>query len=126
MRFLVDNALSPVLAEQLRDVGHEAVHVRQYNLQAATDEVIFERAAKEARILISADTDFGRLLALRNTDKPSVIIFRWPLLRKPQDQSEVLLKNLPNVTEDLEKGALVIIEEFRVRIRSLPIGGSVA
>ncbi len=124
MRFLIDNALSPVLADKLRAAGHDSIHVRQYALQAATDEAIFERAADENRVLISADTDFGRILAFRNVDKPSVIIFRWPMLRKPEDQFMVLLKNLPNVLEDLESGALVIIEESRVRVRSLPIGGS--
>ena len=45
MKLLVDNALSPVLAELLRQAGHEAVHVRDIGLHHAADEDIFERAA---------------------------------------------------------------------------------
>ena len=62
MKFLVDNALSRRVAEQLSGAGHDAVHVGDYGLQAAADETIFDRAADEERIVVSADTDFGTLL----------------------------------------------------------------
>ena len=50
MKFLIDNALSPVLAERLKDAGHDAAHVRDYDMQAADDEQIFNRAQQEQRV----------------------------------------------------------------------------
>jgi predicted nuclease of predicted toxin-antitoxin system len=76
LRFLVDNALSPVVAQKLVGAGHDALHVRDLGMQAAIDEEIFEVAVSEGRTIVSADTDFGTILALRSTAEPSVLIFR--------------------------------------------------
>ena len=111
------------MAEGLRSLGHDAVHVRDYGMQGADDADILRRAEAEDRIVISADTDFGTILAVLKKRKPSVIILRRLFPRRPKDQVTFITSNLAPVEEGLQKGAVVVIEENRIRVRLLPIGG---
>ncbi|MBE3109837.1 MAG: DUF5615 family PIN-like protein [Acidobacteria bacterium] len=121
MKSPVDNALSPRLAELLTEAGRDAVHVRSGGLHMASDSHLFDLAALEGRTLLSADTAFGTLLAVRRETHPSVVLFRGRAPRRPDRQAAVRLANLPSITSELEVGAIVTIYETRLRIRRLPV-----
>ena len=121
MKFLIDNALSPNLAVGLRATGHDVVHVRDIGLASASDEDVFQVALADSRVIVSEDTDFGTLLALRDAAKPSVVLFRGIQDRSAANLLSLLLTNLAAVTRDLDAGAVVVIENARIRIRRLPL-----
>lgn len=95
MRFLIDNALPSRLADLLVAAGHDAVHVRAYGMHASKDEEILARAFDEDRIVVSADSDFGTILAAQEAERPSFILFREPNLLVARDYINVLLPALP-------------------------------
>jgi predicted nuclease of predicted toxin-antitoxin system len=121
MRFLVDNALSPRFAHQLVLSGHDAVHVRDLGMAAADDSEVLELALSDDRILVSADTDFGKLLASRQLTKPSFILFRGDAERRPELQAQLLNQILPDFEGALREGAVLSITRDRIRAHTLPI-----
>lgn len=123
MRFLIDNNLSPLLAESLKAAGHDAIHLRDLAMQAAPDTVVLERAQADERVLVSADTDFGGLLARSHATGPSVLLIRRLAGRRAAEQSAIILANLDQIAEDLAVGAVVVIGDDWIRIRRLPMPG---
>ncbi|MFQ5627272.1 MAG: DUF5615 family PIN-like protein [bacterium] len=120
MKFLIDNALSPIIARGLIENDYDAIHVRDLGMAAASDPEILEIAARQERIVVSADTNFGTLLALRRSSKPSFILFRQTD-KRPASQLSFLLKHLPSLKDDLLTGCIAVFEDQRIRIRNLPI-----
>lgn len=123
MRFLVDNSLSPRLARLLVEAGHDVIHVRDLGLGGADDATIFDAASHEQRVIIAQDTDFGTILATRQARLPSLILFRCGA-KSTEAVLRLLSDNLSTVVPDLEAGAVVVIEDARIRVRRLPITGS--
>jgi len=121
LRFLIDNSLSPRVAVGLREAGHDAVHVRDYDLQGADDALVFDRAATESRIIVSADADFGTLLAQRQSPGPSVILLRRLFPRRAPERVALILATIRATATVLERGAVVVVEPRGIRVRELPI-----
>jgi predicted nuclease of predicted toxin-antitoxin system len=120
MRFLADAGISPRTVEFLRRGGHDAVHVRERNLQRSTDRELIGVAHAERRVVLTFDLDFGEILALASADGPSVV-----LLRLADESAEAVNGRLAVVLREeagtLEGGALILVEDTRYRVRRLPI-----
>jgi predicted nuclease of predicted toxin-antitoxin system len=120
VKFLVDMALSPALAQWLIDRGHDAVHAAAIGLARPADTEIIARAKSDDRIIITADLDYPRLLALSAADSPAVILFRGGDWKESQviDRLSAALAVIP---EDELSRSLVVIEKSRIRRRVLPL-----
>lgn len=121
MRFLLDEGLSPRVADILASVGHDVQHVRDLGLASAIDSVVLQAALNDERVLLTLDTDFGTLLAHSGAALPSVVLFRGDVTRRPAGQAQLLLANLDQLEHALAQGALVVIGDGRLRVRALPI-----
>ena len=78
------------------------------------------RANSESRVILTFDLDFGEITALSDGRIVSVILFRLHNTRTPH-----VIKRLESALtfrEALEKGAIIVVEESRCRVRRLPIG----
>ncbi len=106
------------MARDLAAAGHDAVHVRDLGMAASSDAEILSRALDDGRIVLTQDADFGTLLVASGRSAPSVILFR---LRtgNPAMQSKILIANLAQVEPELAAGAIVVLSEAGMRIRSL-------
>ncbi len=120
MRFLADMGVSQQVVEWLRTNGHDLVHLREEELQRLPNGEIFQKAAREQRIVLTLDLDFGETLAASGDQIVSVILFR---LRNTR--TTFVIQRLEDVlthsSADLTQGAIVIVEDGRHRVRSLPI-----
>jgi len=121
MRFLADMGVDVRIAQWLRDHGHEAKHLRDEDLQRLPNGEIFHKALAERRVIITFDLDFGEVAAFAKNRKVGVILFRLHNTRTPH-VIERLTAVLADSMQALETGAVVVVEESRHRIRSLPIG----
>ena len=112
--------ISPRTVSYLREMGYGAMRADELGMERAEDEQLFHYAAEQDMVIITMDLDFGGLLLLSGMIKPSVITFR---LRNPEVNrvNSILKDMLPKLQGELEIGAIITIEEDRVRVRRLPI-----
>jgi predicted nuclease of predicted toxin-antitoxin system len=71
VRFLADMGVAGRVVRNLREAGHDAVHLRDEGLQRATDQNVFAKATAEDRIILTFDLDFADIAAAAGLRLPT-------------------------------------------------------
>jgi predicted nuclease of predicted toxin-antitoxin system len=120
MKLLVDMNLSPEWVRVLTDDGHDAIHWSTVGNVRAVDAEIMAWARQERRVVFTHDLDFGTILALTQKAGPSVIQVRTQDVT-PAAIGAMVLGALRQFEDVLETGAIVVLDETRLRVRILPL-----
>jgi predicted nuclease of predicted toxin-antitoxin system len=120
MNLLLDMNLPPIWSEFFTEKGYGAKHWSTLGVANAPDSDILSYAKTNGCVVLTFDLDFTDLLAASGESTPSVVILRTRTL-KAEKLQERLLEILKQCQEDLEKGAVVIVEDAKARVRTLPI-----
>ena len=120
MRFLLDMPVSPRLVAWLEQRGHEAVHASTRGLERSSDSELLTVALDEQRIVVTADTDFPRLLALSGAAMPGVILFRGGNYGFPE-MARLLTMALESVPEAVLQRSICTVGRKGLRYRFLPL-----
>lgn len=120
MKLLVDMNLSPLWCAALARHGLDAIHWSTVGDARAPDHEIMAWARANGRIVFTHDLDFGAMLAATRVDGPSVIQVRSQDTL-PSHLEGVVVTALRQFESELERGALVVVDEARARVRLLPL-----
>lgn len=112
--------LSPEWKVTLLQAGLDAIHWSEIGRGNAPDRELFEWARVNDFILFTHDLDFGTLLALSKSQKPSVIQLRTEEVT-PAKMGALVIETIAELAAELEAGALITIDPNRRRARVLPL-----
>jgi predicted nuclease of predicted toxin-antitoxin system len=120
MKILVDMNLSPAWVNFLIDAGYEAAHWSKIGSGDASDSELMTWAAKSDYVILTADLDFGAILAASKRAGPSVVQLRSDILT-PQAIGDTVIRVLRQARQELSDGALISVDPAHARLRILPL-----
>jgi predicted nuclease of predicted toxin-antitoxin system len=123
MRLIADLHIAPRTVEFLKTLGHDVLRVPEVLPATAPDTEIIAYAVQARRTILTQDLDFSAEIALSGRSYPSVLLLRLSSSRI-ESVNRVLMGVLSGLEQDVLDGALITIEDHRVRLRRLPLSAS--
>lgn len=122
MKLLVDMNLSPSWVGWLARHEFEAVHWSTIGAATAPDNEILSWARGNGFVILTNDLDFSAILAATSGHTPSVVQLRAQDLLS-ETAMTIVASALEVHRNDIERGALLSIDEGGTRVRMLPLRG---
>ncbi len=113
MRIKLDESVPSLIANPLREAGHDVHTTPEEGLAGRADPEIWEAAQRESRFLTTQDPAFGDPRSFGAGKHHGVLLLRLrrPSWRKLLERAEELLRDEP-----AWQGLVVVATEARVRI----------
>ena len=121
MKFLINMPVTPDAGPHLRAAGHDAIHAVDLGLARSSDDELLTVARREERVIITADLDYPRLIALQQADRPGIILFRGGAY-SDREMLALLDRVLTRASTLGLEHSIVVVDRKRIRRRALPIG----
>lgn len=118
MKIVVDMNLSRDWVSGLRQAGIEATHWTEVGPEDAADETIMAWAQTNDAVVLTRDLDFAAALTMLRLNSPSVVQLRADQT-SPGRHLPLVKQVLSLHSEALGHGAIITVEDGRVRIRKL-------
>lgn len=121
MRLVLDMNLSPTWAPLLAERGHDVVHWAEVGDPRASDATVMAWARADARAVMTHDLDFTAILAATGARGPSVVQVRTQDVSPQGTLAPTLIAALARHEPTLLKGAILVVDAARARVRVLPL-----
>jgi len=117
LKVLTDENVSPLIVSFLRQKEIDVADVKEKGWQGTEDKYLMKIAYTEKRFIMTHDADFGTLAINEGVPCYGIIYMRFKNLK---------LANMINVLEklfvldkDITEGVLIVVEDTRLRIRTI-------
>ncbi|MBN8596259.1 MAG: DUF5615 family PIN-like protein [Planctomycetes bacterium] len=122
MLIKLDENIPDLVADRLRQLGHEVHTIREEGLTGASDERVSAELGKERRFLVTQDLDFSDARRFVENSPMGVLIVRLSNPTRRQIASRVEEVFVGQAEADLV-GSITIATEKKIRVRRIVVGG---
>ncbi len=117
LKFICDEGVDRPIVEALRVAGHDVTYVAEQS-PGIDDEAVLRAASDGARVLVTADKDFGELVFRQGRVHGGIVLVRLHGL-DATEKGRMTVAAIAEHGSELER-SFAVLEKGRIRIRKRP------